>query len=652
VSHYLQGEAALLPPSDLIERLLPTDCVRDSEITRIPQVEEITQVATRTSGVPLSFEFSSYGLEEITSMMDFNMKTGPVVIDWTACDKGVIEEGIAAGAISARARECESATIYFNNGAYVDARFNGVEEELSGRSVLDTIFELFRISMAGLPGVYGYQVASGPMAARIPEIVNLRPNSVNIELMRKLDHERSGVAEDDDDAITRLFDQWGPPPAASMEPTPEVRIEVAADSGFVAKLGLIMEAEETAEIQRAAIAALGSLGVKDPRVDIFVADLAGSLGEVEADESLPAIEQCSAGVMRVRLSSPEAADVIDRETVRVVLNATAQRLQTITGRASSNQMEATDFVAADPVTQSLLSTLRDFAGLDGSKQPLRHILLVGERGSGKEKLANLLHRWSARASEPYVAVNFAAIPGELASAELFGARKGAYTGSDSNRDGLIQAAKAGTLFLDELDEASDALQALIKRVVQFGVFNVVGDPTERKSPARFIAATNEVDVDGLKIKKDLKDRFMVLRVPPLRERRADIRPLAERFARVHQAVLPEPALAFLERLDWPGNVRQLEKVIDRSCAIAGKASGLTVELVRRSAVDESALSEGKGVVFVPLMVGETLESRLEAEEIWQIRYALESCRGHKTHAARDLGVTRQTLANRMKRLGL
>jgi DNA-binding NtrC family response regulator len=366
------------------------------------------------------------------------------------------------------------------------------------------------------------------------------------------------------------------------------------------------------------------------------------------------LEEICAGLVRARFSSEGTSDVSRPEAVRVVLQAAAQRLQTMSGRTFSGRIEVADFVAEDPLTQSVLSNLRDFAALDGVKRPLKHICLVGERGVGKEKFAQLIHKWSSRAEEPYVAIHFGAVPNELAASELFGAKRGAYSGSVSDRDGIIQRAGAGTLFLDELDEASESLQALIKRVVQLGVFNVVGEASESKTNARFIAATNVVDVDSLKIKKDLKDRFLLLRVPPLRERRADIRPLAERFAAAYELVLPEPAVALLERLDWPGNVRQLQTVIDRSCAIAGKGVALTLELVQRSAIEDGLIGKKSesNEGFRGLGVGETLEGRLDLVAEQLVAHALATCNGNRTHAAAMLGVTRQTLLKRMKSYGL
>jgi DNA-binding NtrC family response regulator len=218
---------------------------------------------------------------------------------------------------------------------------------------------------------------------------------------------------------------------------------------------------------------------------------------------------------------------------------------------------------------------------------------------------------------------------------------------------LIQKAEGGTLFLDELDEASESLQAMIKRAVQFGVFNIVGEAGESKSDTRFVAATNVVDVESLKIKRDLKDRFLLLRVPPLRERRGDIRPLAERFASEYRFVLPEPVLVFLERLDWPGNVRQLQNVIERSCAMASGSGELTLDLIHRSAIDCEAIEAVRDAAdFKPLRTGESLEMRLEYEERRLVMHALKSCNGHKIHAANDLGISRQGLYTRLKKFGL
>lgn len=668
VVRYLSEGEGVVPPSDLLARILPSEIipVDAGEITKVVRRAEFGEGSrVLSAGVPMSFQFEAFGIEEISSMFDFNMKTGPLVIDWSACDKELVDEAIEAGAISAQARISDRGTIYFNNGSYVDARFDGAVNGDSGPAVLETIFELFRISMARLPGAYGYQAASGAPSARVPEIVNLRPNNVNIDLMKRLDHLRTGI-EVEEENIDSLFEQWREPVAetgAIVDDTVVVAgatdIAVGMDLGFVSKLGRIMEATEVAQVNEAAGEALTLLGLENPRLEFVVAGAERSLNQSsDGNDSYVVAEEYSSGPVTAKLLLSGAVVINCPEAVRAVLNASAQRLRTVSGRMFDGRTEISEFVAADPVTQSLLSTLRDFAVLDGTAETprLRHICLVGERGVGKEILARLIHNWSGRAQKPFVAVNFCAISKELAASEIFGSRKGAFTGAEKDRDGLIQQAEGGTLFLDELDEATDSVQALVKRAVEYGVFNVVGDPRESKANVRYVAATNVVDIDSLKIKRDLKDRFLLLRVPPLRERRGDIRPLAERFAAEYERMLPEPVMVFLEQLDWPGNVRQLRNVIERSCAATlERASELTLDLVQRSAIEDGAIvaeCSGTGMDFVPLRTNETLEMRVDEVEKRHILYMLNFCKGHRTHAAQALGMTRQSLFTRIKKFGL
>ena len=173
IERYLGEGEVVVPPSDLLKRMLPVQLGVAGSVTEVTQIQRrpiardaVERVAPIT--VPLAFLFESFGLEKITSMFDFNLDTGPLVIDWSACDKSVLREAISSGSISPRAGECERGTIYFNNGAYVDAEFEGVEMADRGGAVLETIYELFRLSMTRLPGAFGYQPQSGSLAARVP----------------------------------------------------------------------------------------------------------------------------------------------------------------------------------------------------------------------------------------------------------------------------------------------------------------------------------------------------------------------------------------------------------------------------------------------------------------------------------------------------
>jgi two-component system response regulator FlrC len=250
-------------------------------------------------------------------------------------------------------------------------------------------------------------------------------------------------------------------------------------------------------------------------------------------------------------------------------------------------------------------------------------------------------------------VNLGAISKELAPSEIFGCKKGAFTGAVADRRGYIQDAEAGTLFLDEIDEADDNTQALLKRVVQFGTFNVVGSPDEMRCDVRFVAATNRVLADGDFIKEDLRDRFLEIRIPALRERRGDIRPLAEFFAGQSEYSLPEPVHEYLERLDWPGNVRQLQNVVERACALANSAEDLTLEAFEKSVRESGAnpaLSMVEDPTFRPLEAGETLKMRLRKVSKSQIEYGLLATNGNKKQTADYLGMTRAGLVDRMREL--
>src|SRR5438552_7372154 len=195
IGRFLGQELSLIPRPDLVSRLpLPQELQNPSaHVTELVEERRDLESSSdgRSSTLPMSFLFEAHGLEEMATHFDYHSKTGPLVVDWSGCKSELITEAIKSGAISDAARLCRRGVIYFNNGAYVDACFDG-GIPAGEMPVVDVIFELFRISMAGLPGACGRQYFAGPDAARIPEVINLRPNKVNIDLMRRLDHLRSG----------------------------------------------------------------------------------------------------------------------------------------------------------------------------------------------------------------------------------------------------------------------------------------------------------------------------------------------------------------------------------------------------------------------------------------------------------------------------
>src|SRR2546421_7144956 len=206
------------------------------------------------------------------------------------------------------------------------------------------------------------------------------------------------------------------------------------------------------------------------------------------------------------------------------------------------------------------------------------VLITGESGTGKEVIARAIHRASPRATRAFVGINCAAIPEALLESELFGHVRGAFTGASADKTGLFEAATGGTLLLDEIGELPIGLQAKLLRVLQEGEIRRVGDQKTRTVDARVLAATArdlEVEVKARRFREDLFYRVhvVVIELPPLRQRRDDIAPLARHFsARLSQRLgrtvsLSDAALAWLEAQEWPGNVRELENAIERAAVL-------------------------------------------------------------------------------------
>jgi two-component system response regulator PilR (NtrC family) len=289
------------------------------------------------------------------------------------------------------------------------------------------------------------------------------------------------------------------------------------------------------------------------------------------------------------------------------------------------------------------------------------VLITGESGTGKERVARAIHKQSERRDKPFIVVNCGAIPETLIEAELFGHEKGAFTGATSSRTGMFRAAEGGTLLLDEVGELPLAVQVKLLRVLQEKAVRGVGATTELPVDVRVLAATNrdvEEDVRDGRFRQDLYYRLNVLRVqvPALRERREDVRLLAEHFlsrsAReqgkdIH--ILAPDAIRALERYSFPGNVRELENVIERAVALAtGKTIGLgdlPQELSgAASGAMPSLLSLPEEGCNLDDVIGE-IERRL-------LLQALERTGGVRTQAAKLLGVTLRSLRYRLQKHAL
>jgi two-component system response regulator AtoC len=289
------------------------------------------------------------------------------------------------------------------------------------------------------------------------------------------------------------------------------------------------------------------------------------------------------------------------------------------------------------------------------------VLLLGESGAGKDVLASVLHAHSRRADKPLVRFNAAAIPSELAEAELFGHTKGAFTGAQTSRQGYFQQANKGTLFIDEIGELPLPMQAKVLRALQSGEVQQVGGRPETVD-TRVIAASNRdlaSEVKAGRFREDLYYRLNVvpIRVPPLRERPEDIEPLVRTFVRRYAerygmgAVEVEPHLVeALRNSPWPGNVRELENTVARLLALAPDER-ITLALWR-------SLSEGPTASSTPLTAagdpgaGHPLRARVEAFERTLIAEAFEVAGHNQSETARRLGVSRPALIEKLHKYGL
>ena len=279
------------------------------------------------------------------------------------------------------------------------------------------------------------------------------------------------------------------------------------------------------------------------------------------------------------------------------------------------------------------------------------VLITGESGTGKEVIARAIHRASPRSPRPFVGINCAAIPESLLESELFGHVRGAFTGATADKAGLFDQANGGTLLLDEIGEMPIGLQSKLLRVLQEGEIRRVGDQKTRKIDVRVLAATARnlaAEAAAGRFREDLFYRLNVVAIelPPLRQRREDIAPLARHFvARLAQRfgrplTLSDATVAWLEQQEWRGNVRELENAIERA-----------VVLTDRDELEPGDFTKTPRPTSHAPLTG-TLSDVVEAAETQAISDALKAVDGNRREAAKRLGVSLRTLFYKMSRYGL
>ena len=334
--------------------------------------------------------------------------------------------------------------------------------------------------------------------------------------------------------------------------------------------------------------------------------------------------------------------------------ATALKLSQSTDGAATTRT-GTHLIGNTPTMERLRELIQRVAR---SQAPVH---ISGESGTGKELVARMIHGSGPRAEGPFVPVNCGAIPSELMESEFFGHKRGSFTGAVSDKVGLVQSAEGGTLFLDEVADLPLHMQVKLLRVIQEKTVRPIGEQREAAIDVRILSATHKNLVDLVaesRFREDLYYRINVIeiRVPPLRERRNDIRPLADAIlARLEKRIgltglkLSDEAWRALETYDYPGNVRELENVLERAATLSGSGA-IEAEHIRLRAASRASSAAAPASAQPRAETPGALTDQLEHLERDAIIKALEQTRYNKTAAAKLLGVTYRALRYKIQKL--
>lgn len=337
----------------------------------------------------------------------------------------------------------------------------------------------------------------------------------------------------------------------------------------------------------------------------------------------------------------------DIATLRHLVNQARKLAPLPDGRESTNHRS--DLIGRSPAMEHVRAMIRKLAR---SQAP---VLVSGESGTGKEVVARLIHARGPRADRPFIPVNCGAIPAELMESEFFGHKRGAFTGANTDKQGLFQAAEGGTLFLDEVVELPPPMQVKLLRAIQERAVRPVGAAHEQPVDVRILSASHQDLVRMVhegRFRQDLYYRLNVieLRLPPLRERPEDIEPLCAHLLERLSGDLPPPrlsaqALEALRAYSFPGNIRELENILERAWTLS---EGQTIDVGDLQLPDKNSTpSPHQDATQVS-----DLERYLESLEKEAIEAALHACQYNKTAAAEKLGISFRALRYRLKKLGL
>jgi transcriptional regulator with PAS, ATPase and Fis domain len=402
-----------------------------------------------------------------------------------------------------------------------------------------------------------------------------------------------------------------------------------------------------------------SIGSPHPSTDVVASatPMASESSELaaHAETHLPDGTKVALTVEGVRATEFVAQRALDAASLAV-----AKAMSTLPERAEEGKTSFAGIVGASTPMRDLAKLLERIKGSNAT------VLITGENGTGKELVARAIHDQSSRAGRRFVATNCSAFNDNLLESELFGHKRGSFTGAVVDKPGLFEVADGGTFFLDEVGDMSPALQVKLLRVLQESVFMPVGGTEPKKVDVRIIAATNR-DLAAMQKKGEFREdlyyrlHVVAVRVPALRDRKLDIPLLADHFmARLakrdgKQKVLSQRALERLLAHDWPGNVRELENEIERLWVLSGDDSVIDEEhltpLIRQGGRQISSPSR-EAVSDELSLPATTLPEAVETLERKMILAGLRRAKGNKTRAAEDLGISRRNLIRKVQAYGL
>ena len=387
------------------------------------------------------------------------------------------------------------------------------------------------------------------------------------------------------------------------------------------------------------LATLKAIRTRNPLIEVIMLTGHGSIDS--------AIESIRDGAFDY-VTKPCPLDEIQIRVQRAIDQRALRQRASLLERALMPPDQAASFVGESPEFRRMLHLVELVGASDST------VLITGETGSGKERVAKLLHAHSPRRARPFVVVDCAALQESLLQSELFGHERGAFTGADKAKPGLFEVAHGGTIFLDEIGEISQATQVNLLRVLDTSVFRHVGGTGEIRVDVRVLAASNRdlraMVAKGL-FREDLFYRMstITVEIPPLRKRGADVELLARHFVAMLNErygsckVLGEGALDSLRRHSWPGNVRELLHAVEAAVVVCEGAEILAEHLP----LSVGGTAAGSPAAAVPTVDGGRLPTLVELE-LMHIRRALEASHGHRGNAARALGISERNLYRKLK----